>query len=342
MIAQRPPVGDHADSDRVAAALDEIDAALASAERADDDREVARLLAAGAHAALRRGDVPRARGFAERAARGSFRHRTAQFDAMRAQTFAASATGDLEAALHQTIKARAMARELGRTGELAEQSCTLAAIHLALGAPAEARSCADAALAAAAPGSPTAALAAVSRAGAAAELGDLDGAIARLAAIAVAGLPVAIAVDVACAHAFWLLERRAAGDARRAEQLATDALAAALAAGDHHRRTALHASLARVAAGRGDDASARAHLERARRAADRAEPAAVALLALATAEVLPADDANRRVLLASARTRILRTAARREDARAYGAGVRLHRRLLELTGGVPADLPGAP
>ena len=54
------------DREAVGTQLDEIDAALTSAERADDDREVARLLAAGAHAALRRGDVPRARGFADR------------------------------------------------------------------------------------------------------------------------------------------------------------------------------------------------------------------------------------------------------------------------------------
>ncbi len=333
------------DREEVGTQLDEIDAALTSAERADDDREVARLLAAGAHAALRRGDVPRARGFADRAARGSFRHRTAQLDAMRAQTFAATATGDLEAALHQTIKARAMARDLGRTGELAEQSCALAAIQLALGAPAEARSCADAALAAITAAGDrvdaTAALATLCRAGADAELGDLDGAVTRLDAVELAPLPVATRVDVACALAFWLLERGAAGDSRRAEALAADALAAADQVGDHHRRTALHACLGRAAARRGDDDLARTHLERARRSADRAEAAAVLLLALATAEVLPADDGNRHVVLASARTRILRTAARREDPRAFCAGVRLHRRLLELTGGVPADLPGA-
>ena len=334
--------------EEVGAQLDDIDAALTSAERADDDREVARLLAAGAHAALRRGDVPRARGFADRAARGSFRHRTAQLDAMRAQTFAATATGDLEAALHQTIKARAMARELGRTGELAEQSCALAAIQLALGAPAEARSCADAAIAAAAAVTAaggrtdaTAALATLCRAGADAELGDLDGAVTRLSAVELAPLPVATRVDVACVLAFWLLERGAAGDSRRAETLAAEALAAAEQTGDHHRRTALHACLGRAAARRGDDALATSHLERARRSADRAEAAAVLLLALATAEVLPADDGKRHVVLASARTRILRTAARREDPRAFCAGVRLHRRLLELTGGVPADLPGA-
>lgn len=322
--------------------LDDIEAALATAERADDDREVARLLAAGAHAALRRGDVPRARGFADRAARGAFRHRTAQFDAIRAQTFAASAAGDLESALHQSIKARALARELGRVGEQAEQSVTLAAIYLALGAPAEARSCADAAGHAAAGLAmhDVAALAEACAAAAIAELGDLDGALAVLDRIALAPLSVPARVDVACVHAFWLLERGASGDSRRAETLALDALAAAERTGDLHRRTAIHASLARGAGRRGDDDGARAHLELARRAADRAEPAALSLLALATAEVLPAGDPNRQVVLASARSRLLRTAGRREDPRGFCTGVRLHRHLLELSGGVPTDLPG--
>ncbi len=329
-------------SARVEAVLDDIETALASAERADDDREVARLLAVGAHAALRRGDVPRARGFADRAARGGFRHRTAQFDAIRAQGFAASAAGDLESALHQTIKARAMARDLGRVGEQAEQSCTLAAIYLALGAPAEARSCAEAALHAATALAmhDVAALAEVCRAAAAAELGDLDGAIAQLDQIALDRLAVAPRVDVACVHAFWLLERGAAGDSRRAEALAIGALAVAERTGDLHRRTAIYASLARAAGRRGDDVAARAQLEKARRASDRAEPAALSLLALATAEVLPADDPHRQVVALSARSRILRTAARREDPRGFCASVRLHRHLLELTGGVPTDLPG--
>lgn len=328
--------------DTSGAVLDVIETALARAEGDDDDREVARLLAVGAHAALRRGDVPKARGFADRAARGGFRHRTAQLDALRAQGFAASAAGDLESALHQTIKARAMARELGRVGEQAEQSCALAAIYLALGAPAEARSCAEAALHAATALAmhDTAALAQVCRGSAAAELGDLDGGLALFDTIALEPLAVAAHVDVACVHAFWLLARGAAGDTRRAERLAQDALAVADRTGDLHRRTAIHASLARAAGRHGDQVGARAQLERARLASDRAEPAALSLLALATVEVLPADDVNRRVAAASARSRILRTAARREDPRAFCTCVRLHRRLLELTGGVPTDLPG--
>ncbi len=328
--------------DHVGAVLEGIDAALASAERDDDDRELARLLAAAAHAALRKGDARSARGFGERASRANLRHRTAQYDALRAQGFAATAAGELEAALNQTIKARAMARDLGRSHDFADQSCLLAVAYLALGFPHEARSCAQAGLAAArldnAAG--VAAVATAWCASADGEHGDLDRAIAALGAIDLAGADLAAQVDVACARAYWLLERGAAGDARDAEAVATTALAAAIRAGVDHRRTALHASVARAAARRGDDACARAQLELARRASDRAEPGAMSLLALAGAEVLPAVESQRQVVLVAARARILRTAQRREDPRAYCIGVRLHRRLLELTGGVPDDLPG--
>lgn len=329
-------------ADHVGAVLEGIDDALTEAETAGDDRAVANLLAAGAHAALRRGDARAARGFGERAARTRVHHRTAQYDCVRAQSFAAAAAGDLEAALNQTIKARVLARDSGRHRDLADQSCTLAALYLALGAPDEARSCASAALAAARVEAvrEVEAVAAAWHACADGEAGDLDRAVDALAGLDVAELGVAANVDVACARAYWLLERGAAGDARAAEEIATSALAAALRAGVDHRRTSLHAAIARAAARRGDDVQAREELERARRASDRAEPAALALLALAAAEVLMPSDPQRQVMLGAARARILRTASRREDPRAYCTGVRLHRRLLELTGGIPADLPG--
>lgn len=330
-------------TDHVGAVLEGIDDALTEAESAGDDRAVANLLAAGAHAALRRGDARAARGFGERAAKARVEHRTAQYDCVRAQSFAAAAAGDLEAALEATIKARVLARDSGRHRDLADQSCTLAALYLALGAPDEARSCADAALAATRVEvvRDVAAVAAAWRACADGEAGDLDRAVDELAAIDTSGLNVTAHVDVACARAYWLLERGAAGDARAAEGIATAALAAAIRTGVDHRRTSLHAAIARAAARRGDDAHAREELERARRASDRAEPAAMSLLALAGAEVLTPSDAQRGVMIGAARARILRTASRREDPRAYCTGVRLHRRLLELTGGIPADLPGA-
>ncbi|HVK78696.1 MAG TPA: hypothetical protein VM734_35595 [Kofleriaceae bacterium] len=329
-------------ADHVGAVLEGIDDALASAERADDDRELARLLAAAAHAALRRGDARGARGFGDRAARANLRHRTAQYDALRAQGFAATAAGELEAALNQTIKARAMARDLGRNHDFADQSCLLASAYLALGFPHEARSCGEAAVAAARVEGMASVIAVATAwcASADGEHGHLDRAIAGLGAIDLGGVEVAPTVDVACARAYWLLERGAAGDAREAEAVATAALAAAIRAGVDHRRTVLHAHVARAAVRRGDDATARAELELARRASDRAEPGAMSMLALAGAEVLPAAESQRQVVLTAARARILRTAQRREDPRAYCTGVRLHRRLLELTGGIPADLPG--
>jgi len=337
-------VGDGPDipADHVGAVLEGIDDALLEAESQGDDRAVANLLAAGAHAALRRGDARAARTFGERAAKTRFHHRTAQYDAVRAQGFAATATGDLEAALNQTIKARVIARDSGRGRDLADQSCTLAALYLALGAPEEARSCAEAALAAARleAARDVAAVAAAWRASADGEAGYLDRAATALAEIDMTSLSVAAQVDVACARTYWLLERGAAGDARTAEEVATAALAAAIRAGVDHRRTALHASIARAVARRGADAQAREELERARRSSDRAEPAALSLLALAAGEVLVPADSQRQVMLSAARARILRTAARREDPRAYCTSVRLHRRLLELTGGIPSDLPG--
>jgi hypothetical protein len=329
-------------ADHVDAVLAGIDDALSEAELAGDDRTFANLLAAGAHAALRKGDARAARGFGERAARGRFQHRTAQYDAVRAQGFAATAAGDLEAALNQTIKARVLARDSGRHRELAEQSCTLASLYLALGAPAEARSCAEAALGATRieAARDVAAVAAAWQACADGEAGLLDRAATALLGIDTRALGVAAQVDVACARAYWLLERGAAGDARAAEESATAALAAAMRAGVDHRRTALHASVARAAARRGDDDRARDELERARRSSDRAEPSALTLLALAAGEVLSPADPQRQVMLGTARARVLRTASRREDPRAYCTAVRLHRRLLELTGGIPADLPG--
>lgn len=76
--------------------------------------------------------------------------------------------------------------------------------------------------------------------------------------------------------------------------------------------------------------------------AQRAELASQLLLALAVAEVCPADSYRRRVVLNEARTRILRNAQRRDNPQAFCLEVRLNRRLLELSGGVPADLPGSP
>lgn len=328
--------------------LDLAPEALAVCEAAGDADAVASILAHATWSACRRGDVKRARELAEDAQRRQFATGTAQYDCARAQAFAATAAGELEAALHAIMRARAIARELGHTHAVGVESNLLAEAYLELGYPHEAQACAEAAeqiarerrhdsLARAA-----ASLAAV----ATAETGDLDAALVRLAEIGGGRITMrsgrTTKIDMATLHAYWLLERGAAGDARRADELAAAGLVLAEAAGVESRYTPLCASLARAKARLGDDAEARVQLERARRMSDRCEPSAQSVLALAAAEVLPASDPQRKVVLAGARARILRRAARREDPYAFCVHVRLNRRLLELSGGVPSDLPRAP
>jgi hypothetical protein len=148
-------------------------------------------------------------------------------------------------------------------------------------------------------------------------------------------------LDAANLHAYWLLERGAAGDAARARERAAAGIEFAQRSGTAHRLTALHASLARAQAREANHEAAREQFEHARRGADKVEPAAHSYLALAAAEVLSAGEPPRHVILMAARARILRVASRREDPHAFCVHVRHNRRLLELTGGVPADLPGA-
>jgi hypothetical protein len=57
------------------------------------------------------------------------------------------------------------------------------------------------------------------------------------------------------------------------------------------------------------------------------------------AEILGPGDPAGSVALNQARARLLRIAGRRQDPHAYCTMVRLNRRILELSGGVPADLP---
>jgi tetratricopeptide (TPR) repeat protein len=322
--------------------LDLATEAIAVAEAASDEEALASVLAHAAWAAWRRGDVKRARELAADASERPFATQAAQYDAARAQAFAANAAGELEAALHAITRARAVAREMGHDLAVAVESNLLAEAHLELGYPHEARACAEAAEAAAAERrhDATGRAASVLVAMATAEAGDLDAALIQFAEVH--GGARTARVDAACAHAYWLVERGAAGDARRAREVAEAGLVLAEAAGIESRYTPLCASLARAEARLGNDDVARQHLERARRASDRCDPGAQSLLALAIAEVLPATDPQRKVVLAGARARILRRAARREDSHAFCVNVRLNRRLLELSGGVPSDLPRSP
>ena len=314
-----------------------------AAEAIGDEEGVATVLAMAAFAAYRRGDTRRCREIADRAATMSTADRAAQYQAVRAQMFAATAAGELEAGLNLTMKGRALARELGRQVDIANESNNLAETYLELGYPHEALACAELAerLSSEVGHTGNQLTAQIFVAIASAETGDLDGGIAKLDAIPVLDQYPIVMLDAATLHAYWLLERGAAGDAARARERAIAGIEFAERSNTQHRLTALHASLARAYAREANHDGARAELEHARRGADKVEPAAHSYLAIAAAEVLSAGDPPRNVILMAARSRILRTASRREDPHAFCVHVRHNRRLLELTGGVPADLPGA-
>jgi tetratricopeptide (TPR) repeat protein len=326
------------DSGRVLEICDEtIGAALAVA----DHEAAARALSHAAFAAYRRGDARRARGFADRAGAIEQPTRAAQFYVLRARMFAATAAGELEANLELSMKARALARELDSKVDVANESNNLAETYLELGCPAEARACAQVAaqLSEAVGHLSLHTMATMYTAIARAETGEIDQALDALERLTSPTASGFARIDVAATHAYWLLERGAAGDARRAREIAEPTLDVATSVGAEHRLTTLYACIARALAREGQDPAARIELERARKCADRGDPSAQSMHALAAAEVLPASEPARGVVLSTARARILRRATRREDPHAFCVHVRLNRRLLELSGGVPPDLP---
>lgn len=327
----------------LARVLDLAEEALRAAQDSGDEDSYASVLSHAAFAGYRRGDARAAQDYAERAATTTFTSSAAHYDAVRAQMFCATSLGDLEAALNFAIKARAMAREQNRLGDVANESNNLAEAYLELGYPAEAHACAIAAVdfARQAGHRSVEGFAHVLAAMATAERGDIDAALEQLGNIGSLDANRIFVVDSAAAHAFWLLERGAAGDASQARQIAEGSIAAAKGAGVSNRLTGLYSNIARALSREGRAVEARAALEQARKAADRGEPIAQALLTLAVAEVLPVSAPKRKVALQNARARILRAAERREDPRAYCTRVRVHRRILELSGGVPDDLPNA-
>lgn len=341
LLRARIGVCRHVDVPRV---LELAEEALAAADEEGDQESLAAVLADAAFAAYREGATRRVNDFAERAAARTWTQPLAAYFAVRARLFAASARGDLEEALRRSEETEALAHGLGRPADAANEANNSAECHLALGQPGRALAAARRAegLAQKAGHRRLEAFARVLGTIACAESGDLDEALAAFEARPASAFSPIQAIDAAAARAFWLLERSAGGDIDQARAVALEALAEAHRVGVSNRLTALHGQIARSAARRGDLDEARAALEEARRAADRAEPTTELLLALSIAEVLPAGDPQRRVALGSARARILRAAGRRTDPRAYCTGVRLHRRLLELSGGVPADLPAEP
>ena len=319
------------------------DAALEAAELAQDEEAYACILSHAAFAGYRRGDLQTAQQYAELAATRPFESLAARYDAVRAQMFSASARGDLESALHLAMRGRAMARELGRPADTANESANLAEAYLELGCPEEGFRCGQAAveLASACGHLSVELMGNVLCAIAIAESGQIDDALDRFDKLVVLDQNRILAVDRATVHAYWLLERGAAGDAKRARVIAQAAVASANKAGVGNRLMALHAIIARAWAREGREVEAIAALETGRRNGGRSESAAQLLLALAVAEVLPVKAPKRTVVLNNARTKILRGATHREDPHAFCTKVRLHRRLLELTGGVPEDLPRA-
>lgn len=317
--------------------------ARAAAEAIGDEEGVATVLAMAAFAAYRRGDTWRCREIADRAATLQTGSRAAQYQAVRAQMFAATAAGELESGLNLTMKGRALARELNRPVDIANESNNLAETYLELGYPHEALACAEVAdrLSGEAGHTGNQLTAKIFVAIASAETGDVDGGIAKLDAIPILDQYPIVMLDAANLHAYWLLERGAAGDAARARARAAAGIEFAQRSNTAHRLTALHASLARALEREANHEAAREQFEHARRGADKVEPTAHSYLALAAAEILSAGDPPRNVILMAARARILRVASRREDPHAFCVHVRHNRRLLELTGGVPSDLPGA-
>ncbi|MCA9673745.1 MAG: hypothetical protein KC464_01795, partial [Myxococcales bacterium] len=186
--------------------------ARAAAEAVGDDETLASVLATAAFAAYRRGDVRRCKSLAERASALATTSHAAHYQAVRAQLFAATAAGELEATLAHSMKARALARGLGRTSDIANESNNLAETYLELGQPYEARACAETAAKLSREVGHVAneATARVFSAMATAEAGDIDGALEQLAAVPELEQYPLVVIDTACAHAYWLLERGAA------------------------------------------------------------------------------------------------------------------------------------
>ena len=337
LLARRVVLCHGVDFSRVDALLPE---ALAAAEAVGDDESCASLLCCATAAAYRRGEARAVADYAAQASNRLFQSGAAHFEVLRANMFAAMMAGDVEQGLNLSIKARAVARELHRTADVANESCNLAECYLELGCPIEARACAEqgSALARACGYHRVEVFGQVLAAVATAETGDIGGALERFDQIPFRTERFFM-VDAATAQAYWLLERGTDGDARAACALAGEAVDRARQRGMSNRLTALYSSIARGLARQGRRADALAALENAQQAADRTEPSNQLFLAQAAAEVLSDSDPARQVVLSEARARILAMAACREDPYVYCTEVCLHRRLLDLSGGIPADLP---
>lgn len=326
------------------AVLDLAEEALAAAEAVGDMDSYANVLANASFAAYRRGDVRAADRYATLARSRTFPSETAEIDALRAQLFAYTVAGFFEQALATSLEIRRRRLATGDLANAANESNNVAESLLELGRPVEARAEAQRAaeLAAQAGHRAVERFARVLIAVATAEAGDLDEGIALLRGAGVDHANAPLGADTAAALSYWLVERNRDGDAAEAVTVAAAAVERAASAGISHLLTRLLATQARAHARLGQGDAARDALARARAAADSADALAEMHLALTMAEVLAESDPARAVALSGARARLLRAAGRRDDPLAFCTAIRLHRRLLELSGGVPTDLPRAP
>jgi tetratricopeptide (TPR) repeat protein len=326
------------------AALDKVEEALDAARALGDETSTAALLAHGSFCAYRRGDARLARQYADQAAIEAFTAPLARVEALRAQMFAATAAGAHERELELSTTVRDRLLELGEIASASNEYNNCAESYLRLGRADDAWKMAKEAglLAAKAGHRGVESFAFVLAARAAAERGDLDASITALQRSDRADNNVMFQIDTLSALAYWLLERDDEGDAASAEEICGRALADAKARGVHHLVTTFHAIRARALVRLGDEPAARAELAQARLAADVADKDSELQLALTMAEVLAPGEPAREVSLSAARTRVLLGASKRDDPWRYCTGVRLHRRVLELSGGVPNDLPRGP
>jgi hypothetical protein len=320
-------------------ALDLADSALAAADVVGDEVSYATVLACAAFAAYRRGEVREAQRFATLAGSRSFRSPTANLAALRARMYAAVAADQLEHGMDLSIEIRDLALASGDIAQAAIESNNIAEAELKLGRPLMALEAATRAadLAARARFAPAESFARVLTGVAMAEHGDLASAISTLRRVDAHG-PV-LRADTLAALSYWLVERDQPGDARDALAAAEAAAEQARQIGLRHYLTTLECTEARAWMRLGDETRARTALEAARASVDAGDALSERHLALAMGEILPPGDAVRRTALGTARAHLLRDAGARDDALAFCTGVRVHRRLLEMTGGVPLDLP---
>jgi hypothetical protein len=174
-----------------------------------------------------------------------------------------------------------------------------------------------------------------------AENGHIDQAVALLRREDIGEGSQVLQTDTQAALSFWMVERDGGSgvDAADALRVSDAAITRARAVGLHHFLTTLLCTRARAQFRLGDERAARHSLEEARAAFDAADVLSERHLAIALGEILAPGDTVRRTALGAARARLLRDAGNRDDALAYCTGVRIHRKLLEMTGGVPLDLP---